>query len=122
MTMKIVHMLTVVALISVPLIAPDRAAADAVSACGQAEAKVSAQFVKSLILESTRACVSGSAQNPGPLDVAKLQAVLDKAIAAIQTVVVKFGAPNCYPDPITTDITDVVTIAQKFANRLCRVP
>ena len=120
--MRIAWTVSIIALLSMSLLAPHPAAADAVSACGEAQAKVSAKFVKSILLEATRACASGSAQNPAPLDVVKLQAALDKAIAGIDAAIGKFGSPNCYDNPISTDINSIITVAQDFADRLCRVP
>jgi hypothetical protein len=120
--MHVARTLLVLAPLVLSLAAPHPAAADAVSACGQAQAKITAQFVKSTLLEATRACVSGSAQNPGPIDAAKLQAALDKAVAALAAAVGKYGAPNCYPNPISTDVASAVQAAETFANRLCRVP
>lgn len=120
--MTIARTLFVVAALVLPLAAPHPAAADAVSACGQAQAKITAQFVKSVLLEGTRSCAAGAAQNPGAIDVPKLQAALDKAVAALAAAVAKFGAPNCYPNPIATDIGSAVEVAENFANKLCRVP
>jgi hypothetical protein len=119
--MKITHSIGVAAFVCL-LGSPHSAAADAVSSCGEAQAKVSAKFIKAILFEGTRACTAGSAQAPAAVDVAKLQAALDKALAGIQNAVAKFGAPNCYPNPINTEIATVITIVENYADRLCRVP
>ena len=83
--------------------------------------KASAAFAKAVLLEATRACVAGSAQNPGQVDVAKLQAAVDKQNAAFQAASDKFGAPNCFTVGEAT-LESAITVAENFSKRLCRVP
>jgi hypothetical protein len=83
--------------------------------------KAAAAATKAVLLEATRACAAGSAQKPGPVDTAKLQAAADKVIAANQAARDKFGAANCYVQA-GQDVGDFVGTAESFAARLCRVP